>query len=183
MRVNIFISHKQEDSIKAEKVAKYIESKYGFSTYVDTLDSGIYLSTNITDRIVGKLRDATHLLVIFSEKTKGSMWVPFELGVSFEREQGIGVLIWAETLRESDLPEYLGEFPKLRVKQSGFGYKSAGRVGFEEDLNKYLDEIKRNPTKEVLMESISMDSLGMRKTASELNYAREFIDRLNRKLH
>jgi hypothetical protein len=181
MSVKIFISHKQEDTMKAEKVSKYIESKYGFSTYVDTLDDSISPSTNITDRIVGKLRDATHLLVIFSEKTKGSMWVPFELGVSYERQQGIGVLLWAETLRENDLPEYLDAFPKLRVKQNGFGYRVGGYVSFEEDLNKYLDEIKRNPTKEILMES--MESLGMRKTASEVNYAREFIDRLNRKLH
>jgi len=183
MNVNIFISHKQEDSLKAEQVAKYIGSKYGFSTYVDTLDKTISQFTNITDRIVGKLRNATHLLVIFSEKTKDSMWVPFELGISFEREQGIGVLLWADTLIEKDLPEYLDEFPKLRVRRSGFGYRTSSRVNFEEDLNKYLDEIKRNPTKEVLMESISMESFGMRKTASQVNYAREFIDRLNKKLY
>jgi len=179
MSVKIFISHKQEDSDKAENVSKYIQEQYGFETYVDTLDDGIRSYTNITDRIIGKLRDTTHLLVIFSEKTIESMWVPFELGVSYEREQGIGVLIWPDGINiDYKLPEYLDEFPKLKCKKK----ISSDSCGIE-DLNEYLDEIKRNPTKEVLMESISMDSLGMRKTASEVNYAREFIDRLNRKLH
>jgi len=177
MSVKIFISHKQEDAGKAETVADYIKKEYGFETYVDTLDDGIRPYANITDRIIGKLRDTTHLLVIFSEKTVESMWVPFELGVSYEREQGIGVLIWPDgTNIDYKLPEYLNEFPKLKCEK-----KSSSDNCDVEDLNKYLDEVKANPNKRILLES--MESLGMRKTASEVNYAREFIDRLNRKLH
>jgi hypothetical protein len=142
------------------------------------LDDGIVTHENITDRIIGKLRDTTHLLVVFSEKTIGSMWVPFELGISYEREQGIGVLIWPDGINiDYKLPEYLNEFPKLKCKKKN----SSDSCGAE-DLNKYLDEIKENPNKTVLLDSINMESFGMRKTASEVNYAREFIDRLKREL-
>jgi len=178
MNTKIFISHKKEDSDKAESVAKYIEEHYKFEVYVDTLDDGITNIINITDRIVDKLRDSTHLLVIFSEKTKDSMWVPFELGVSFEREQGIGVLIWSDNTNITyDLPEYLDEFPKLQC----YNNDKKGNCN-PKDLNKYLDEIKKNPTKDMLMESISLEEFNFTKTASEVNYAREFINRLNRVL-
>jgi hypothetical protein len=178
MNTKIFISHKKEDSDKAESVAEYIKKYYEFEVYVDTLDDGITNIINITDRIVDKLRDSTHLLVIFSEKTKGSMWVPFELGVSFEREQGIGVLIWSDnTSITYNLPEYLDEFPKLQC------YKKEKKDNCNpKDLNKYLDEIKKNPTKDILMDSISLEEFNFTKTASEVNYAREFINRLNRVL-
>ena len=178
MGVKIFISHKQEDSEKAEKVAKYIEENYGFNTYVDVLDDGINSEINITERIVDKLRNSTHLLVLFSEHTIKSMWVPFELGVSYERQQGIGVLVWPEGVDINyELPEYLDEFPKLQCKKK----TSNDSCGIE-DLDKYLNEIKRNPTKDVLMDSMKAESFGFRKTASEVNYAREFIDRLKREL-
>jgi hypothetical protein len=174
MSVKIFISHKQEDSVKAERVALYIKREYGFEVYVDTLDDGIKSIINITDRIVDKLRDSTHLLVIFSEKIKGSMWVPFELGVSYEREQGIGVLVWTE--QPLYLPEYLDEFPILKVS------KKYDSIDYKTNLDKYLKEIKKNPTKEVLMDSISMEEFNFNKSASKVNYAREFINRLNRVL-
>ena len=36
MNTKIFISHKKEDSDKAESVAKYIKEHYKFEIYVDT---------------------------------------------------------------------------------------------------------------------------------------------------
>lgn len=185
MNIKIFISHKQEDSRKAEHVAKYIEAEYGFHTYVDTLDEGIKTSTNITDRIVGKLRDATHLLVIFSEKTKGSMWVPFELGVSYEREQGIGVLLWAETLSNlRELPEYLDEFPKLKVTKYSELVLKCGieNEKYKIDLDKFLQLIQKYPNERILREAMESESFGMRQGIEEVHYAKEFIDRLKREL-
>lgn len=179
MSVKIFISHKKEDSEKAKNVAKYIKENYSFNTYVDVLDDGINSGINITERIVNKLRSSTHLLVLFSEHTIKSMWVPFELGVSYERQQGIGVLVWPEGVDINyELPEYLDEFPKLQCKK-----KNRGDNCQPTDLDKYLNEIKKYPTKSILLDSINAESFNFRKTASEVNYAREFIDRLNRKLN
>jgi len=185
MSINIFISHKREDSRKAEYVARYIEKEYGFHTYVDTLDNEISTSINITDRIISKLRDATHLLVIFSEKTQGSMWVPFELGVSYEREQGIGVLIWNDTVTSiKELPEYLDEFPKLKVtKYSELVLKDDIRnEKYKIDLDKFLQLIKKYPNKPILQEAMESESFSMRQGIDEIHYAKEFISRLKREL-
>ncbi len=167
--IQIFISHKKEDEKKAIKLSDYIEGKFGFSTYVDVLDDKIYKYENVTERIVSQLRNSTHLLVVFSEHTKKSMWVPFELGVAYEREEGIGVYICPDNfsgLRDNDLPEYLEEFPKMKN---------------DTDLDKYLNLIKEKPNKQKLLLE-AQESFGFAKRASEINYAQEFINELKKRL-
>lgn len=179
MSVKIFISHKKEDSKKAEEVAEYIKKKYNFGVYVDTLDENINKKINITDRIVDKLRNSTHILVVFSEHTKGSMWVPFELGVSYERNQGIGVLIWPDKVNISyDLPEYLEDFPILKCNKNFDNAKCSSS-----DLNKYLDEVKKYP--QIDLENLSEGLQNFTKETgyrNSTNYARTFIDNLKNKL-
>ncbi|WP_029523331.1 toll/interleukin-1 receptor domain-containing protein [Persephonella sp. KM09-Lau-8] len=167
--IQIFISHKKEDEKKAIKLSDYIEENFGFSTYVDVLDDKIHEYENVTERIVSQLRNSTHLLVVFSEHTKKSMWVPFELGVAYEREEGIGVYIWPDNpymLPDYDLPEYLEEFPKMK---DTYG------------LNKYLNLIKEKPNKQKLLLE-AKESLGFTKRAAEINYAQEFINELKKRL-
>ena len=167
-KIQIFISHKKEDKGKAIKISNYIEKNFGFSTYVDVLDDEIEEYENVTERIVSQLRESTHLLVIFSEYTKDYMWVPFELGVAYEREEGIGVYIWPnnyDSFREHELPEYLEEFPKIKT---------------EEHLDEYLRLIKERPNKKILLER--KESLGFTVEPSEINYAQEFINELKKRL-
>lgn len=173
--VKIFISHKKEDSSKALKISKYIESNYGYTTYVDELDHQID-PNNVVERIVSKLKKSTHLLVVFSEKTKESMWVPFELGISYEREQGIGVLIWPNATNLSyQLPEYLEQFPIMQCNK-----KINDNTCYTEELNKYLEQIK---TLRPIFESDSISTENFKSTASmHTSYAKEFIDELKSKL-
>jgi hypothetical protein len=179
MSIKIFISHKKEDSKKAENVEAYIKKNYNFDVYVDTLDDKINSTINITDRIVDKLRSSTHLLVVFSEHTKESMWVPFELGVSYERNQGIGVLVWSDKVNiPYNLPEYLEDFPILKCNK-----KSDSDYCFTSDLNKYLDEIKKYSSVDLEYLTEGLENLtketGYR---NRTNYARTFIDNLKNKL-
>lgn len=167
MKPKIFISHKKEDTNKAEELAVYIKEKHNLEAYVDTLDDNINSTNDITDRIVNKLRDSSHMLVIFSEHTQKSMWVPFELGVSYEREQGIGVCIWPDTDDSISLPEYLDSFPKLEKN---------------EDLIKYLDEVKKYPSYDLERISLEESKLTVENSLRSSNYAREFIDNLKKKL-
>ena len=69
------------------------------------------------------------------------MWVPFELGVSYERNQVIGVLTGPDKVSISyKLPEYLEDFPILKCNKN---FDNA-QCSFS-DLNKYLDEVKKYP--------------------------------------
>ena len=186
MNIKIFISHKQEDSNKAKKIAQYIKNEYKFDTYVDILDNKINSTTNITERIVGKLRETTHLLVIFSEHTEKSMWVPFELGVSYERNQGIGVLLWADSYLEKDkLPEYLNNFPVMNSKKKEqsfcdvWGNNESNSYDFKvDDLNKYLNQIKEKEKSE----SMITQSYTAESDNGKSNYAKVFIHELKEQL-
>jgi len=168
--VKIFISHKKEDSSKAVKLEKYIKNKYpNYNVYVDELDNKINDYENVTDRIVYKLRECNHLLILFSEHTKKSMWVPFELGISYEREQGIGVLIWTDGEKlEEKLPEYLDEFPILET---------------EEHIDLYLEQIGSKSQQLFESDSITLGNEHFESTASaQKSYAKEFINELKSKL-
>jgi hypothetical protein len=186
MSVTIFISHKKEDEEKAKKVEKYIKQDYNFKTYLDVLDNEIDSTINITEHIVEKLRDATHLLVIFSEETKKSMWVPFELGVSYERNHGIGVLLWANnSMDKKELPEYLTDFPIMNSKKIPRGTGLLSQLlddidmrEFKSDLKKYLNQIKEQEK----FESITMESYGTESYKNKSDYAKVFIHELKEKL-
>ncbi len=151
----IFISHKKEDKGKALGLEKYLKER-DIDSYVDVLDSEIN-PTNVTERIVDNLRRTTHLIVIFSEHTTKSMWVPFELGVAYERDSGIGVLKWADSEQSKIiLPEYLNEFPVMN----------------QSDIDKYIDLYKK-PRRIVATESYDFSE-----AASSKGYAKGFIDQL-----
>ena len=154
----IFISHKKEDETKALEIHSYLEQK-GVDSYIDVLDPNISYE-NVTERIIEQLRNATHLIVVFSEHTKGSMWVPFELGVAYERNNGIGIYLWPDNAYLSiQLPEYLYEFPIMET---------------QDDLDKYIELYRES--------RIITESREFVKSASIENYAQRFIDELKSKL-
>ena len=106
--IKVFVSHKKEDETMALFVAHYLKQN-GLDAYIDALDREIN-PKNVTERIVANLRDSTHLIVIYSDFTRYSEWVPFELGVGYERDEGIAVLRHRLT---GWLPSYLDEFPVM----------------------------------------------------------------------
>ncbi len=155
----IFISHKKEDKERALRIHSYLK-RQGVNSYIDVLDPKISYE-NVTKRIIKQLRKATHLIVVFSEYTEGSMWVPFELGVAYERNNGIGVYLWQHSTYSSpiQLPEYLDEFPIMKT---------------QDDLDKYIELYRET--------KIIMESREFVKSASIKNYAQRFIDELKSKL-
>jgi len=181
MSVTIFISHKKEDTEKAKKVEECIKQEFDFNTYLDVLDNEIDSATNITEHIVEKLRAATHLLVIFSEETKKSMWVPFELGVAYECNHGIGVLLWADGLIDKkELPEYLDAFPIMNNRKISHTTSRSDKLfdiieksDNESDLMKYLKQIN---------ERDKFESYGLESHKSKGDYAKVFIHDLKEKL-
>lgn len=146
--IKVFVSHKKEDKPVALYVADYLKQR-GLHAYIDVLDDSI-TSSNVTERIVANLRDSTHLIVIYSDNTKYSEWVPFELGVGYERNEGIGILKCDFTGR---LPEYLHEFPVMED---------------EKDLDKFILLCKK-PRVSVFGEACNDDAYGGSR------YARQFI--------
>lgn len=81
----VFLSHKNEDKPACKKIAEYLENA-GIDYYLDENDKELQYtaSTNnpekITELIKNGIAESTHMLVVISEKTYQSQWVPFEVG-------------------------------------------------------------------------------------------------------
>lgn len=160
----ILISHKKEDVRFANGVAMYLKDK-NIDCYLDNLDDTIN-KDNVTKVIVHNLRGATHLIVIFSEKTEKSMWVPFELGIAYERNQGIGVM----KIDNVKQPEYLKEFPVMTYK--------------DEDINKFIKEYRKTQSKDTTLDGLMYFKKSENSVIASANNhtAQDFINSLKQSL-
>lgn len=106
----IFISHRHVDTNAAVLISQILKDK-GIQSWVDVLDPA-KSNADITKHIISNLNKCSHVIVLFSVNTTGSMWVPFELGAAYKGEKGIGTLLDNVTI-----PAYLEAFPRMKNSQ------------------------------------------------------------------
>lgn len=140
--MRVFISHKSEDVEMAEYYASKLDA-LGFDYYLDEYDIHIKNSSDRGSLINMEILNSTDLLVIVTPNTKGSWWVPFEIGLS----TAAGNRIVTIDKGYSNLPSFLRKWPV---------------VDTSEKLNIYLKELQKNNRK-LLTESVefskSMESI------------------------
>ncbi|WP_028515084.1 toll/interleukin-1 receptor domain-containing protein [Ruminococcus flavefaciens] len=108
--MKVFISHKDADSAQALLLKKEFE-KYDVSAYLDVLDNDIKVGgKQLTDHIRKNLNACSDLIVVMSEKTKSSWWVPFEIGMSAQVDMPTATFLSHMVA----LPDYLTYWPRLR---------------------------------------------------------------------
>jgi len=108
--MKIFISHKQQDDIYAKEVKQTLTS-CGVDAYLDLLDDTISGDgEKLTQHIKSKISECSDVIVILSEKTKASWWVPFEIGMASEKDMPIANYLVSYIM----LPEYLTYWPRLK---------------------------------------------------------------------
>ena len=109
--MKVFISHKDADSLQALLLKRAFENE-GVSAYLDVLDSSINGGgKTLTEHIKGQLNQCTDIIVLMSEATKYSWWVPFEIGMSAQIDMPT-----ASYLKENVvLPSYLSYWPRLKT--------------------------------------------------------------------
>lgn len=145
--MKVFISHKKEDYLVAQEVLRILKAQL-VDVYLDLLDGQIALKGEaLTNHIKKKLNECTDLLVIMTERTKDSWWVPFEIGMAAQKDFPVVNYLKAGIV----LPDYLTYWPRLKN---------------ETDLLKYI-EVKKKLNQTILLEK----SLG-KFTASESETAR-----------
>lgn len=117
----IFISHTTRDDLLAKNVFLRLTRIHNLTCYIDDMDKELGKNrgkSSLTPILVERLRKCDTLLAIVTENTKGSWWVPFEIGTAREMPLVISSFTplpdrltnnWQETL-----PEYLLEWPRLR---------------------------------------------------------------------
>lgn len=108
--MKIFISHKQQDENYAKEVKQTLTT-CGVEAYLDLLDDTISGDgKKLTQHIRSKLRECSDVIVILSDKTRASWWVPFEIGMASEKDMPIANYLVSYIA----LPEYLEYWPRLK---------------------------------------------------------------------
>ena len=109
--MKVFISHKDADSLQALLLKRAFEDE-GVSAYLDVLDSSINGGgKTLTEHIKNQLNQCTDIIVLMTEATKHSWWVPFEIGMSAQIDMPT-----ASYLKENVvLPSFLRYWPRLKT--------------------------------------------------------------------
>lgn len=154
----IFLSHKREDKEACKKIASYFK-KAGIDYYLDIEDDKLQNASNvedpvkITESIKNGIKSSTHMMVVISEKTYKSSWVPFEVGyghASILDQQNLNVannkiklsVLTLKEIAEKSLPDFL---------QVGYMIKGT------QSLNEYITKIN-NRKEKLLMNEVKMMS-------------------------
>lgn len=105
----VFISHKKEDKDKAREVAEFL-LRLSVDIYFDENDKILAAARDLNDAeqmvkcIEDGLNRCTHLLGVITQNTKGSWWVPYEIGGATGRHRECAHLITGEV---TELPLYV----------------------------------------------------------------------------
>ncbi|MFV1607228.1 toll/interleukin-1 receptor domain-containing protein [Phaeobacter sp. JH20_10] len=111
MSAKVFISHKNTDSLLAEKVARRVRVN-GLETYLDTIDDALVKDgPELADLLLARMGQCQQLIAVVSSQTKDSWWVPWEIGVGSEK--GFRMASYSESY--VTLPSYLEKWPALHT--------------------------------------------------------------------
>lgn len=134
--MKIFISHKQEDNAYALGVKQVLDN-CKVNAYLDVLDNEISENGDeLTEHIKSKLRECTDVIVILSEKTRESWWVPFEIGMAAEKDIPIANYL----ISGIELPEYLEFWPRLKCQNDVLKYVTVRKKVSESRREKFICE-------------------------------------------
>lgn len=142
--MKVFISHKDADSLQALLLKRAFE-KEGVSAYLDVLDSSINGGGKyLTEHIKTQLNQCTDIIVLMSEATRHSWWVPFEIGMSAQIDMPT-----ASFLKENvELPSYLSYWPRLKTTSDVATYVSV-RKRTERTLNERYSNLELSSRRKI----------------------------------
>jgi hypothetical protein len=117
----VFISHRSKNQDAASEIGDYLTSVLGVDIYIDSADDELARAVAAGDhagivRYIEKgIAVSTHLLGIIGTHSRGSWWVPFEIGAGRQRKLNIAYVLLDSV---DDLPSYLriAELIKDRIE-------------------------------------------------------------------
>ena len=125
INMRVFISHNSRDTKLAEDYAVDLK-KLGFKIYLDIYDPIIIGTIDKPLHIKSEIEKSTDLLVIITQNTKDSWWVPFEVGLSTSADNRIVSIIHPGS---PSLPSFIRKWPIIRT---------------DEQYKFYLEELTKN---------------------------------------
>ena len=153
----IFVSHKKEDRDAAKKVADYIMDS-GIDVYFDEYDTSINRSNpkSVVNAIKQGMQLSTHMIVVFSNMTLESKWIPWEIGYGDATKTEIRILKMID-IKKDRLPEYM---QVVKVLYDIY------------DLNAFIAQIQNTTTEKLIAEG------AIRQYNSQLNKLKDTIEQI-----
>ena len=156
--MKVFISHKDSDRNTAMEVLNVLTSNR-VEAYLDVLDNSVVKKGELlTKHIKSKLNECTDILVVMTEKTKSSWWVPFEIGMAAQKDLPTVSYLQSGVA----LPDYLSYWPRLKSNS---------------DIVKYINTRLR-VKRQIMAERLDQSTI----YASRLSETQRFYDELKRQL-
>ena len=140
----IFISHKSEDKPAAFAIADVLMNA-GIDVFIDVNDSELQDATRNSDswsivNVIDRAMEvSTDILVIISENTKKSWWVPYEIGYSKRGNINITSLVLKNV---EGIPEYItiepiihsiGELDKYIASKRKYGTLFESKANIDDE--------------------------------------------------
>jgi len=111
----IFLSHSHKDKDLIQPAIAFLRS-HGVSVYVDWMDEGMpdVVSGETAKKIKEKIHEQKKFLVMVTENSKDSRWVPWELGFA-DPVKGMNHIASFPIAEKSDFTqnEYMKIYPKI----------------------------------------------------------------------
>jgi hypothetical protein len=122
----VFVSHRQHDDKPALAIAR-LANQVGFEFWLDLLDPQLQNLTPsqraqhalIASIVEVALLNCTHVIAVLSDKTRGTLWVPYEYGRVKEKRQvrSRRAAVWLDpNIDPADVPEYTVLGVTTRIK-------------------------------------------------------------------
>ena len=109
MAIRVFVSHRGTDGDLATHVANQVE-RHSLDTYLDVIDDALLKDgPQLADHLLARMSECQQLIAVLSNETKGSWWVPWEIGAGSEK----GFRMASYSRQFVDLPSYLMKWPDL----------------------------------------------------------------------
>jgi hypothetical protein len=115
--VAIFLSHSHKDKDLIQPAIAFLRS-HGVKVYVDWMDAGMpdVISGDTAKKIKEKIKEHKKFLVLVTENSKDSRWVPWELGFA-DPTKGMPHIASFPVAEKEDFAqnEYMKIYPKICI--------------------------------------------------------------------
>jgi len=111
----VFLSYRSTDQVAALQLAASLD-QFGRHVFIDVHDGTLQsVSNDIDQALVMAITKADTMVIVVSDNTQGSWWVPWEIGVStpFRKPRAM-----YKAPANKPLPEYLDKLPRLLTATS-----------------------------------------------------------------
>lgn len=115
---DVFLSHSSKDKDILPSIINFI-SQYGVNVYIDKSDVELPRKTSpeTGEILKNRIQKAKKFIVLVSENSKDSKWIPWELGIADEKKkiENVALLPSVQSSSQSNWPEqeYLGLYPRI----------------------------------------------------------------------